>query len=218
MRARALGYGHAVSAAERATERRERILSRLTHKAAERGLHIAYDLLGSRDQAEDAVQEALARACEACDRVREPEAAEGWFYRILTNVCMRALRRRKLRQLFFGRARYRGESPASIAASGAASAAASGGASGVAAVDAPGLAQSDNPSADRALARQREIVLLLQSLEQLPTKQRTALLLRYGHEQSITEIAGMLGVKPATVKTHLVRGLRRLRTIMERQS
>ena len=214
MRARALGYGHAVSAAEHATERRDRILSRLTHKAAERGLRIAYDLLGSRDQAEDAVQEALARACEACDRVREPEAAEGWFYRILTNVCMRALRRRRLRQLFFGRARHEAGISASISAPGAAS--------GVAPVVAPGMALSANPdaspSADRALARQREIALLLQSLDQLPTKQRTALLLRYGHDQSITDIAGMLGVKPATIKTHLVRGLRRLRTIMERQS
>ena len=205
MRARTLDYRHAVTVSraevDTTTERRvsraparavdrQAVLSRLTDKAAERGLRIAYDLLGSRDQAEDAVQEALARACEACHRVRDPEASEAWFYRILTNVCLRALRRRRLRQLFFGRAKIVAEISAT----------------------------PDDTRADRNLARQREITALLGAMDSLPVKQRTALLLRYGHDLSITEIAGMLGVKPATVKTHLVRGLDRLRKIMERQS
>ncbi|MCG8416820.1 MAG: sigma-70 family RNA polymerase sigma factor [Proteobacteria bacterium] len=187
MRVRTLSYGHAVDAAEPAHERREIILGRLTDKAARRGLRIAQDLLRNPAEAEDAVQDALARACEACDRLRDLEAAESWFYRILTNVCLRGLRRRRLRQLFFGQANEVAENSA---------------------------ASSETP-ADRALARQRDVALLVSALDRLPVKQRTALLLRYGHDMSISEIADMLGVKPATVKTHLVRGLHRLRKIME---
>ena len=193
VRVKTLDYGQAVGTAERASDRRDTrrdaLLGRLARAASERGLRIAYDLLGSRDQAEDAVQEALARACESCDRVREPDAVEGWFYRVLTNICLRTLRRRRFRQLFFGRAEDAGDSAAS-----------------------PRDARVDN-----VLARQGDIATLMHALDRLPAMQRTALLLRYGHDQSITDIAGMLGVQPATVKTHLVRGLRKLRTIMERE-
>jgi RNA polymerase sigma-70 factor (ECF subfamily) len=39
--------------------------------------------------------------------------------------------------------------------------------------------------------------------------------LRYGHDLGVPEIAQMLGVGEATAKTHLVRGLARLRDLME---
>jgi len=201
VRARTLNYGHAAQAAEDIGERREIILGRLVNHAAEPGLRIAYDLLGSRDQAEDAVQEALARACEACHRVREIDAAEGWFYRILTNICMRALRRRRLRLFVLGRVGLgRHGHDASESQS-----------------PPPGAASSPR-DAERALARHREHASLMRALDRLPTKQRTALLLRYGHDLSINDLADMLGIKPATAKTHLVRGLRRLRQMMNHQA
>ena len=40
-------------------------------------------------------------------------------------------------------------------------------------------------------------------------------MLRYGHDLPVAEIAEMLGVELATAKTHLVRGLARLRDLME---
>jgi len=39
--------------------------------------------------------------------------------------------------------------------------------------------------------------------------------LRYGHDMPVATIAEMLGVELATAKTHLVRGLARLRDLME---
>ncbi len=179
-----------MSAADPRVVSRERLLSRLAALAAPRGFRIACDLLGNRAEAEDAVQEALARACEACHQIRDPGAADKWFYRVLTNLCMRTLRRRRLRRLFFGRDAKPGELDVS----------------------------AREPLADRQLARREDIGSLLRALSRLPAKQKTALLLRYGHELSVTEIAEMLEVKPTTVKTHLVRGLRRLRQTMERQS
>jgi RNA polymerase sigma-70 factor (ECF subfamily) len=44
--------------------------------------------------------------------------------------------------------------------------------------------------------------------------QRTAILLRYGEELPIPEIAAALAVEETTVKTHLARGLARLRAEM----
>lgn len=170
---------------------RDQLLAELAEDAAPRGFRIAWDLLGSRDEAEDAVQEALARACEQRRRIRDPQAIRAWFYRVLTNHCMRILRRRRLRRLFFG-----AQKPADDIR--------------------PSSAREAGP--DRQLAHSREVAQLLRVLDDLPAKQRTALLLRYGHELPVADIADMLGVRPATIKTHLVRGLRRLRKLMEQKS
>ena len=179
----------AVSGKRDKTAMRELLLAELATEAAPRGFRIARDLLGSRDEAEDAVQEALARACEQCHRIREPKAMRGWFYRVLTNLCMRSLRRRRLRRLLFGAAQPEDDIR-------------------------PAAAQQLGP--DRQLSHTREVAQLIRALDVLPTKQRAVLLLRYGHELPVADIADMLGVRPATVKTHLVRGLRRLRTTMEK--
>jgi RNA polymerase sigma-70 factor (ECF subfamily) len=66
-----------------------------------------------------------------------------------------------------------------------------------------------------ALAGREELGALFRHLDQLSAQQRTALVLRYGHDHSVGEIAELLGVELATAKTHLVRGLARLRDLME---
>ena len=51
-------------------------------------------MLGNRDDAEDALQEAFANAYQGLARYRELDAFRGWLYRILVNECRRmALRR-----------------------------------------------------------------------------------------------------------------------------
>jgi RNA polymerase sigma-70 factor (ECF subfamily) len=193
-----LVYEQGVRPTEAAAARRERALTQLATATAPRGYRIAFDLLRDRAEAEDAVQEALARACEAADRLREPDAIEGWFYRVLTNVCLRQLRRRRVRRwLGVGR-----RGPGNALPD-----------------EAPDLDDGERDApADQALAERQEIAHLLDQLDALPAQQRVALVLRYGHDRSIAEIADMLDVKPATIKTHLVRGLRRLRAALEHLS
>jgi RNA polymerase sigma factor (sigma-70 family) len=52
---------------------------------------------------------------------------------------------------------------------------------------------------------------LLAELDQLPSMQKATVVLRYGHDMSLDEIAATLGVSGETVKTHLKRAFARLR-------
>lgn len=143
--------------------------------AAGRGFAIAYDLLSDRAEAEDAVQEALVRALAGLHRVREPAALEGWYYRVLSNLCIRWLRRRRVVGAFARLVAARGE-PAAAA---------------------------------RDLAPDHARVVA--ALDALPAMQKAAMVLRYGHELGLDEIADVLDVGVESVKTHLKRGRARVR-------
>ena len=184
------------------TEERGRLLSELAGAPARKGYGIAYDLLGNRAEAEEAVQEALARACESIADLRDPGAAPAWFLRIVTTMCLRTLRRRKLKRALFGWIPGKGdESEVKPDASTDAIAERMHGPIGQAPVE--------------ALTDREAFGALMSRLDQLSAQQRTALVLRYGHDLGVPEIAELLGVELATAKTHLVRGLARLRDLME---
>jgi RNA polymerase sigma-70 factor (ECF subfamily) len=54
-----------------------------------------YRMLGTVDEAEDAVQEAFARAWQGRQTFRRSISFRAWLYRIATNVCLNAIRQRK---------------------------------------------------------------------------------------------------------------------------
>ncbi len=185
---------------------RGRLLSELAAGPARKGYAIAYDMLGSRAEAEEAVQEALARACERLEDLRDPAAAPAWFLRIVATTCLRTLRRRRLKRAVFGRWFERESSsgddddaPASSIDDG----------------EGPPLHGTRAPTAAATVSDRQEVLALLKNLDVLPAKQRAALVLRYGHDMPVPEVAATLGVELATAKTHLVRGLARLRDLME---
>jgi len=189
------------------TDARSRLLAELAGAPARKGYGIAYDLLRNRAEAEEAVQEALARACESIGDLRDPAAAPAWFLRIVTTMCLRTLRRRKLKRALFGWL--------------------PGGKDETAAPEGPAAANDANemiaervhatagPAPREALVDHEMLGALLGRLDALSAQQRAALVLRYGHDLPVPEIAEMLGVELATAKTHLVRGLARLRDLME---
>ena len=73
----------------------EALLTKYLTEEQARFYRLAYSYLHNRDEALDAVQTAVCRAWEQQDRLRDPDAVHTWFYRILTNVCLDQLRRRK---------------------------------------------------------------------------------------------------------------------------
>jgi RNA polymerase sigma-70 factor, ECF subfamily len=60
-----------------------------------RAYAVAFRLLGQREDAEDAVQHAFLRLYEARAAYNARWQLNTWFYRILTNACVDALRRRR---------------------------------------------------------------------------------------------------------------------------
>ncbi len=178
------------------TDSRSRLLAELAATPARKGYAIAYDLLRNRAEADEAVQEALARACESIADLRDPAAAPAWFLRIVTTMCLRTLRRRRLKKRLFGWW--------------------SGGDNELRTDD---IAERMHATATieprLALEGHQALGAMLSKLDALSPQQRTALVLRYGHDLPVAKVAELLGVELATAKTHLVRGLARLRDLME---
>jgi RNA polymerase sigma-70 factor (ECF subfamily) len=198
--------GARVDVASRA-DARSRLLAELAAVPARKGYGIAYDLLGNRAEAEEAVQDALARACESIGDLRDPEAAPAWFLRIVTTQCLRNLRRRRLKRKLLGWWPGAGDGEADAAPTHTAD-------SGTDDI-AERMHAQGGPAPRDALEDRQALGALLDRLGDLSPQQRTALVLRYGHDLPVGEVAAMLGVELATVKTHLVRGLARLRDLME---
>src|SRR5689334_25310532 len=73
----------------------ERTFARTAEHYAARLYAVAYRLLGNRADAEDAVQRALLKAFEARESYISRWAVSTWLYRVLTNVCIDELRRRR---------------------------------------------------------------------------------------------------------------------------
>src|SRR5438876_11866006 len=73
----------------------ERAFSRVAEAYAGRLYAVAYRLLRNRADAEDAVQRALMKAFAARASYSPRWAVSTWLYRVLSNVCIDELRRRR---------------------------------------------------------------------------------------------------------------------------
>lgn len=62
----------------------------------DRFFRLAYSLCGSREDAEDIVEEAFLAACRNHAKIRDTEALVGWLYRIVLNQWRMHRRRRRI--------------------------------------------------------------------------------------------------------------------------
>jgi len=74
----------------------EAAFERLSGRGLDRCYSLAGYLLGNAAEAEDATQEAMARAWRARGTLKDAAAFDGWLDRVLVNTCMDRMRRRKL--------------------------------------------------------------------------------------------------------------------------
>ena len=76
-------------------------------------------------------------------------------------------------------------------------------------------AHPDAPSAAETAEERAERAAVIESLKELPRRQRDCVTLRYYYDMPVAEIAATLGLSTNTVKTHLQRGLDALGTTLE---
>ncbi|MDG6103286.1 RNA polymerase subunit sigma-70 [Dactylosporangium aurantiacum] len=146
----------------------------------------SYRMLGTWDEAEDAVQEAYLRAFQAWPGFQERSSTRTWLFRIVTNVCLTALRGRGRRAL-----------PAGLAADGSA-----------AWIQPVPTSLVDPETA--AVAREGVRLAFVAGLRHLPARQRAVLLLREVLAFPAAEVALTLGMSVAAVKSALQRARARL--------
>jgi len=162
-----------------------------------------YRMLASVDDAEDAVQETTLRAWRAHERFEGRSSFRAWLYKIATNVCLTALEQRHKRALPSG-LRAPGDDPhAPVMLAGA----------GVEWVEPiPDALVSPPPEQPDATAVSREglRLALIASLQYLPPRQRAVLILREVLAFQADEVAEMLGITVAAVKSALQRARVRL--------
>jgi RNA polymerase sigma-70 factor (ECF subfamily) len=148
-----------------------------------------YRMLGSLQDAEDAVQEALLRAWRGLSGFQRRSSFKSWLYRIATNTCLRLIERRPKRVLpiEFGPAAEPGEP-----------------------LEEPLLESvwiDPYPSAPDLSYEEREGVELafIAALQHLPARQRAVLIMRDVLNFSAGEVAELLETSPAAVNSALQR-------------
>jgi RNA polymerase sigma factor (sigma-70 family) len=145
---------------------------------------VAYRMLGSLDDAEDAVQQAWMRA-ERAD-LADVANLGGWLTTVTSRICLDALRSRRLR----------GERPLTQSADEAAAA--------------RPHAHSVDPSAEAELAESVGLALLV-VLDRLSPAERVAFVLHDLFAVPFEEIAGVVGRTPITTKKLASRARARVR-------
>lgn len=157
-----------------------------------------YRMLGSAQDAEDAVQETLVRAWKAADHFEGRSSVRTWLYRITTNTCMDMLRgrRRRAAPVEFGPARPPvEESLVGVLPDG----------SWVSPIaDERVLAEHADP-AEHVENRESIRLAFVAALQHLPPRQRAVLVLRDVLRWSAAETATLLESSVAAVNSALQR-------------
>ena len=137
-------------------------------------------MLGSVDDAEDAVQEALARAWNGRDTFQQAISFRAWLYRIATNACLDAVERRK----------RAGPGPVSLEL-------------GPSPVD---LFEDTAPGPEARYDSHESVSLaFLTALQVLPPRQRAVLILRDVLSWHAAEVASLLDLSVPAVNSALHR-------------
>lgn len=154
------------------------------HRAA--AFRVAYLLLGSAADAEDAAQEGLVRAYLALGRFRDGEPLRPWLLQIVGNEARNRRRARGRRQGLLARV-------------------------GSAVRDRESTGRDADPGPEHAVLVAERQAELRSALSTLDEGERLVVTCRYLLELTEAETAAALGIPAGTVKSRLHRGLRRLR-------
>ncbi len=149
-------------------------------------------LVGNETDAEDITQEVFLKALNSLHRFRQESSLQTWLFRIATNLCRDAHRRRQREKGWLSLWRQADEQSETE----------EGGT-----IDPP----DDRFNPEKLLLHEELSAMLSQAIEQLPLAMREVLILHDVEQMPYEEIAQALGVPLGTVKSRLFHARARLR-------
>ncbi len=154
---------------------------------------LALYLLRDASEADEAVQDTFVKVFTHITSYREDLPFEAWFTRILANTCRdrQKARRRRERWEVIGFDRHP-ESGSMVES-----------------------AQSTDLTPEESVLSDERRRELMKAIDTLPRQQRTVLLLCHVEGQSPREVGELTGLNESTVRVHLFRALRKLRSVLE---
>lgn len=158
-----------------------------------RALRLALYLLRDVTDADEAVQDTFVKVYTHITAYREDMPFDAWFNRILTNTCRdrRKSRRRRQRWELVGMEReHDGGSWAD-------------------------LVRSTAPTPEDSVLNAERRDSIARAVDRLPTRQREVFLLCHAEGQTPREVGALTGLNESTVRVHLFRALRKLRSVLE---
>lgn len=174
------------SLAERARHGDRDSFERLVDGRLTSTFRIAMTILGNEADARDATQEAFLRAWRDLPGLRDVERFDGWFGRIVVNVCrsaVRGRRRRSVREIAVGAL--------------------------------PDGGAGFDPPAPAEDTRAADADVLDRALDRLSVAERTILALHHFEELSLEVIGRQMGIPAKTVKSRLFSARRALERALE---
>jgi RNA polymerase sigma-70 factor (ECF subfamily) len=158
----------------------EEAFSRIVEAYQRPVYNLCYRMLGNRTMAEDAAQETFLRAFKGLRRYDPKRPFITWLLSIASHHCIDRLRRRKMRLVPLEELHK-----------------------------APQIADAA-PGPENALAKAEQEQELRQSMLQLASKDRAAIVLHYWHGLSYAEVAETLSLTVSAVKSRMHRARREL--------
>lgn len=165
----------------------------LVNRHQRRALRIAFHYLRDAADGDEAVQDAFVKAYSHIGTFRDELPFEVWFTRILINGCLDRLKARKRREKWLA--------PPSIDPSGIEH-------------NPTEFVAARGPSPEDQVLRQERRRQLHAALGQLPERQRLVFALSHFDGRSSREVSEITGLNESTVRVHLFRAIRRLRSLL----
>ncbi len=179
-------------AAGRLDAARERF-TELVDRHQRRAIRIAFHYLREAADADEAVQDAFVKSYLHLGTFREDLPFEVWFTRILINGCLDRLKARRRRERWIA--------PPPVDTMGVER-------------DPAEYLPSRGPSPEELVLLGERREQLSVALGKLPERQRLIFTLSHFDGQTSREVSAMTGLNESTVRVHLFRAIRRLRSLL----
>jgi RNA polymerase sigma-70 factor (ECF subfamily) len=162
-------------------------LEELVRRHQVEAVHAAYLIVGDRHMAEDITQAAFLKAAERIHQFKDGRPFRPWFFRIVTNDAIKASSKAR-RQLYLDESQELSALPAEL--------------------------HDHSPGPEEMVGRTEERRMVWEALQQLTSKQRATIVMRYFLDMKDREISKELSRSLSSVKWSLHAAKERLRSIL----